>query len=388
MLRNRLLYLFILLCSTAFFICFNGYYSWYVFLLTLSLPWMSLIMSLPGMLTGRVFVETPGGGSTARTSKSVSVPVQVSAAGPWPLPWGRVRVRLSVTNTFTGESRREVIELSPGRRPQAVEQKLTSHSCGRIICRLSKARGYDLLGLFCLPVRLKRGESCQVIVAPKVYETLISMAPCHTPDAESDRYSPVKPGGDPTELFGLREYRPGDRLSRVNWKLSQRGGGLLVKEGSLPMAMRTLLLADLSGDGREADLLMDALATLSHFLCCREAQHAVGFPRGRELAFMDVDEPGTQAAAIEAVLCCGGRRPFPAEPDEASGAPRDIARVAYLCPRPDPAAMGFIARQYPWARVTVLHTRPLEAETALPPEACPVELHQGSLAEDLEGLML
>ena len=35
MLKNRILYLFILLCTTAFFICFNGYYSWYVFLLSL-----------------------------------------------------------------------------------------------------------------------------------------------------------------------------------------------------------------------------------------------------------------------------------------------------------------------------------------------------------------
>lgn len=388
MLRNRLLYLFILLCTTAFFICFNGYYSWYVFLLSLSLPWLSLAISLPGMLTSRVYVEASGFGSTARTSKSVSVPLQVAASSRWPLPSGRVRVRLSVANTFTGESRKEVIELSPGRRSQAVEQKLTSHSCGRIICQLSKARGYDLLGLFCLPVRLGEGKSSQVIVSPKVYEVLIGMGPRHAPDAESDRYSAVKPGGDPTELFGLRDYRPGDKLSRVDWKLSQRTGGLLVKEGSLPMAMRTLLLIDLSGDGQEADLLMDALATLSHCLCCQEAEHVVGFLRGEELAFMDVDEPGEEGAVIESVLCYGGRGRFPAELDDAPGAPRDIARVAYLCPQPQPAALGFISRQYPSARMTVLHTRSLEAGTALPPEACPVRLRQGFLAEDLEGLML
>lgn len=59
MLRNRLLYLFILLCTTAFLICFNGYYSWYVFLLSLTVPWLSLALSLPGMLTAR-HMPVPG----------------------------------------------------------------------------------------------------------------------------------------------------------------------------------------------------------------------------------------------------------------------------------------------------------------------------------------
>lgn len=385
MLRNRLLYLFILLCTTAFFICFNGYYSWYVFLLTLSLPWMSLIMSLPGMLTGRVFVETPEQSGTARTSKSVSVPLQVTAESRWPLPSGRVRVRLSIENTFTGESRRETIELSPGRRPQTVEQRLASRACGRIICRLSKARGYDLLGLFCLPLRLREGSACQVIVHPSVYEVSLGMGPRQAPDAESDRYSPAKPGGDPTELFGLRDYRPGDRLSRVDWKLSQKTGGLLVREGSLPVAKRALLLTDLSGDSQEADLLMDALATLGHSLSVQDAEYAVGFPRGRQLEFINVDGPETGGPAVEAVLCHGSRGAFPAAAMD-SPAPGDVARIAYLCPEPDPGALEFIGRQYPAARLTVIHVRPAEDEKST--ADCRVQVRQGSLAADLEGLML
>lgn len=386
MLRNRLLYLFILLCTTAFFVCFNGYYSWYVFLLSLAIPWLSLVMSLPGMLTTWVVVEVPGYDGTARTSKSTPLPIQVAAASRWPLPAGRIRVRLTIENLFTSETRREVLELAPGHRPQAVEQKLTSRTCGRIICRLSKARGYDLLGLFCLPVRLKMGGSCQVIVHPNVYETLISLDPRQAPDAESDRYSLTKPGQDPTELFGLRDYQPGDRLNRVDWKLSQKTGGMLVREASLPMAQRVLLLVDLSGDGLEADLLMDTLATMGNCLCCQETEYVVGFSRGRGLAFIDVDEPGAGGAAVEAVLCYGDREPLPTAPPV--GAPQDIARIAYICPRPEPDFMGLIAGQYPGARLTVIHTRPLDSPKALPPDVYPVQVRQGSLAADLEGLML
>ena len=384
MLRNRLLYLFILLCTTAFFICFNGYYSWYVFLLSLALPWLSLLLSLPGMLTARATVEAPGQEGTVRTSKSAGTPLQVAAQSRWPLPAGRVRVRLSVENTFTGETRRETLELSPGRRPQAVEQRLTSHTCGRIICRLSKARGYDLLGLFCLPLRLKGRSACQVIVEPNVYEAMVGMGPRQTPDADGDRYSPTKSGGDPTELFGLRDYRPGDKLSRVDWKLSEKTGGLLVREGSLPVAQRALLLMDLDGDSQEADLLMDVLATLSHCLCCEDSEYAVGFSRGRELPFVDVDGSGMGGAAVEAVLCHGDRGPFPEV--EPAGAPKDVARVAYICTEPGAAALGLIAREYPSARLTVIYIRP--GERSLPPDAFGVRVRQGSLLADLEGLML
>lgn len=388
--RNRLLYLFVLLCTTSFFICFNGYYSWYVFLLSLALPWLSLLLSLPGMLTTRAMVEIPGAAGVVRTGKSAALPLQVSAASRWPLPSGRVRVRLTATNTFTGDTRREVLELSPGREPQAVEHRLSSHACGRVVCRLSKARGYDLLGLFWLPVRLKKG-GCQVIVQPNVFEAMLALGPRQAQDQDGDRYSPVKPGSDPTELFGLRDYRPGDKLSRVDWKLSQKTGGMLVREASLPMARRSLLLVDLFGEAMEADLLMDALASLSHWFCCQGAQYAVGFRRGGGLAFLEVDDPEEGPAAVEAVLCHSDRGPFPASwpsRGQPAGAPQDIARVVYLCPEPEAAAMDFVLKNYPGVRLTVIHTRALTEEKALPPEANPVQVRQGFLQEDLEGLTL
>lgn len=60
MLKYRLRYLIVLLCTGAFFVCFNGYVSLYVFLLSLALPVLSLLLSLPGMLTLRVTVCVPG----------------------------------------------------------------------------------------------------------------------------------------------------------------------------------------------------------------------------------------------------------------------------------------------------------------------------------------
>ena len=56
--KNRLCYLLVLLGTGTFFVCFNGYLSLYVFVLSLVLPVVSLLLSLPGMLGIRVSLTT------------------------------------------------------------------------------------------------------------------------------------------------------------------------------------------------------------------------------------------------------------------------------------------------------------------------------------------
>lgn len=386
MLKNRLCYLIILLCTGAFFICFNGYYSMYAFLLSLALPVLSLILSLPGMLTLRAAVSTPGKEHPVRAGKNEAVPLHITTSLRWVVPSGRARVQLSIKNHFTGEVQLESLEFSPSRRPQILEHKLTSGVCGKITCRLTKARAYDLLGLFWLPVRLGPDSGCQIIVQPTVYRPALGLHYRYFQNGEGERYSPHKPGDDLTELFGLRDYRPGDRLSRVDWKLSQKGDELLVREASLPAADRALLLADLSGDALEADSLMDALATLASFFAERELAYLTGSSRDGHYEFLEVARPEETYPAIETVLCRTDRLPlsgrFP------GSAPADISRVAYLCPVPDPAVLTALENRYPGAGLCVISTRPLESRSGLPLEAQWVRVRPGYIAQDMDGLLV
>ena len=50
MARCRVGYLLALGAAVLFFICFNGYFSFYILVLTLVFPLFSLLVSLPGML--------------------------------------------------------------------------------------------------------------------------------------------------------------------------------------------------------------------------------------------------------------------------------------------------------------------------------------------------
>lgn len=378
MLRNRLCYLFILLCTAAFYICFNGYYSMYAFLASLALPVLSLAASLPGMLTVRLELDSP----EASRNKVEPFPVRLTASTKSPLPMGRAWAALTAENLFTGDQRRERLECTPGSCPVAMEYQAASDTCGVMEFRLSRAWACDMLGLVSLPVRLRAESVCRVSVMPNIYSPVMGLEPEASPEGDGLRYSQQRPGSDPTELFGLREYRPGDRVSRVDWKLSQKTGNLLVREGSLPITDRVMLLAVFDGDGQEVDAVMDVLATLDHFLAAWETGHLVCFPGIQGLETLEVLDPSGAAPAMEAVMALAERGPLEGGLEDLPGG---VAHVLYLCAQPEAMALGALRDKYPGGKLTVLHIRP---GAALPDGAQPVRVRPGHIAQDLEGLLL
>ncbi|MCM1245695.1 MAG: DUF58 domain-containing protein [Roseburia sp.] len=80
-------------------------------------------------------------------------------------------------------------------------------------------------------------------------------------EGESDRFSAAKPGNDPTELYDIRTYKPGDKLSHVNWKFTAKNSQLMVQDYGFPIACDTAVFLDVCG---ERD--MDKLETVSEIL--------------------------------------------------------------------------------------------------------------------------
>ena len=256
--KSRLCYLLVLLCTSVFFICYNGYISLYVFVLSLLFPVFAFLLSLPGILGLRVELlagrEGPGASLTGTSCarKGEAIPLQLAVWNATPFSSGRVQARLTVVNTFTGQREEERFSFTAGPRRQVFQHQLSSRTCGRGGCPGDRLWACDYLGLFALPVRRPRGLSATFW--PTVYPLELEVRESSIPDSEGERYSQKKPGDDPTELFALRDYREGDRLSRIHWKLSQKMGRTLVKELGLPLSDHLLFLLDLNGGGLEADL--------------------------------------------------------------------------------------------------------------------------------------
>lgn len=164
---------------------------------------------------------------------------------------------------------------------QTINFTLTSAHVGAIEIGIKKVVIYDLLRIF---HRNKKGNSKGVI---KVFPELLPMenevSIHHQELLDSDVFSKIKSGDDPSEVFDIREYKDGDKIHRIHWKLSSKRDCVMVKDYSLPIACSTGILVDMSIAGKEEDklscydVLMTAVGSISYHMIANEQVHFIAW---------------------------------------------------------------------------------------------------------------
>lgn len=291
MIKNRLLYLGGLLAALIFHIFYFGWYSWYLLVLVLCLPWLVLLISLPAMLQLRLKLTLPEqciAGDTAF--------LQV-AAGKGKRPMPPYRLRLTVKNTLDGKTMTYNVQ-----RLKKLEGKIpldTAH-CGILRCNAKGSRVCDYLGLFGLLVRGSFERELLVIPRPVPPEPLPNLT-----TFSSGRRRP-KPGGGFAEEHELREYRQGDNLRDMHWKLSAKTDQMIVREAQEPLREQILLTFDLPETGAQLDRVLSQLLWLSQWLIDHETQHQIRWidPHTTELQTVLMQNKEDIQPLLRQILCC------------------------------------------------------------------------------------
>lgn len=119
---------------------------------------------------------------------------------------------------------------------------------------------FDIMRLF--HRRIVRNKEIAVIVVPKIYPIAMEWNfDENLYDGESEHYSETKPGDDPAQIFDIRDYQEGDRLSRIHWKISMKLNRVMVKEYSRQLPDGVDFYIDMK-QGKEC---MDVLFSLGLF---------------------------------------------------------------------------------------------------------------------------
>lgn len=88
--------------------------------------------------------------------------------------------------------------------------------------------------------------------------------------------------GSGTELFGVREYRPGDALRRIHWRSSARHGELVVREYEPPGAQTLGIFCDPSPVNSEVADQVARIAASEAWDCVREGGRVLLWAPGLE----------------------------------------------------------------------------------------------------------
>lgn len=232
--------LYAALCAVLLALLFFGGSSGCLALLCalVLLPFLQLAVNLHCRKTVRAVLHAP-----ANAGKNEPFRVVLQIENPSRLPILAAGCGLEVENLLTGASERVVRRtaiLPRGRSEVALE--LSSDCCGRIRTELKSLRLYDCFWL--IPVRCGAGAHASVTVQPDTFPMEVRvLANVNSPE-ESEVYSQEKPGNDLTETFQIRDYREGDSIRQIHWKLSTKYDRLISRDPSLPVTRSVMVFWD------------------------------------------------------------------------------------------------------------------------------------------------
>lgn len=241
MLKNRIIYVAVILILCLFRIAYTGYVAGMLLVMALILPFFSWFISLPGALCTQVYLTVPDQvirGADARVTLTLRQS-RLFATGP-------LRGKLRTTSVVTGETKKYKLK--------SVYDGFTldtAHCC-QYRCSLKGLKIMDLTGL--LPMPVKKVDSIYVTVLPFPAE------PPEHPDWAGSSSLVAKPFSDASNPYDLREYRTGDTLRSIHWKKSAALDKTVVRDTLEPMERIASIWLDWPQDAHGRDLALDQLA--------------------------------------------------------------------------------------------------------------------------------
>ncbi len=260
MIIKRLEYGLLLLAAVVFHIFIVDYISFWILALLIMFPLISMLITVIAMcgVTSELMIKN------SAIQKDEAFPIQLKIYNKYFFLLCRVRLKLTIRNELLQQEQTMTFIVTANHSIQTIEQSISSQYCGMLSCSIAELRIYDALGLFSF---CKNIESRYfIVVLPSVYHPM-AFSSVILQDIQNNITLKNIKGNDPSEIMDIREYRDGDRLARMHWKLSDKYDQLMVKDFGDPISNDLLMLFDLNGNSNEEiSGLLDVIYSISHFL--------------------------------------------------------------------------------------------------------------------------
>ena len=263
----------------VFYIAYGEWFSWLLLMLILALPWLSLALSLPMMLSFRVTLE---GAETVPQGTRGDLWLQ----GRCRLPMAPFRGQIRLRRCFTGEE-----------FTYAPAAGIPSEHCGGYQVTARRVRVCDYLGLFAWPVALREPHILRIRPKP------VPILQLPEPDNFQAKAWRPKFGGGYAENHELRLYRPGDSLNQIHWKVTAKTGKWTIREPMEPQRGLILVTMDLCGTPEELDRKLGRLLWLGNHLLEKDVAFQLRVMTGAGIFSGDIRQEDDLLRQLDALLC-------------------------------------------------------------------------------------
>ena len=162
-----------------------------------------------------------------------------------------------------------------GRKEETFSKETFAQKCGKMKMELGKITVSDWWGGISFPKKVREQERILVMPKPCPVNLTVSHKTKWFP-IESDEYATDRSGDDNTEIYEIREYRNGDRLQKVHWKVSAKQDDLYVKEYSYPLGAGVLILLE-GGKSENTPSFLMGVVSVSMAMLEKKCPHYIAW---------------------------------------------------------------------------------------------------------------
>lgn len=258
-------------------------YEWKIMEIGWRLVIAMMIISIISIMSALVGVKANLEVETDRGIKGNRIPISIVINNKSLMPVIMTKIKVEVTNEFYNISNTSIMNIIIRKwGTQKYTLNMVADCCGNYSVRIKKITMYDMLGL--IKLSKKNSYENSIVVLPKYvnsdFEEPIENKYVYI---DSDIFSKVKPGYDPSEVFDIRPMNDGDSVRKINWKMSIRRDEYMVNDYSLPIGKGTIIMLDTCVDTNDIkyidkiDNIFQAVMEISMGLMEYEINHKIVF---------------------------------------------------------------------------------------------------------------
>lgn len=287
--RNRLGYILIVVgCMILLFIYSRPFMLYTAFLLVLISAAMYLLLRRDIRNIETKLAVTPA----IREGQKAFLSVDISS-GHFLYVAGYMLTEMKIRNEMfdTVEHRKFLMSISGHRNH--FEIPMETDLCGETYIECQDVCVFDLFKLF--RVNGKKPRTIRTVVYPESVDIQLEMNKNMTGAPQDEGMIQNRKGNNPSEIFDIREYVPGDDIRSIHWKLSSKTDTLILREASDPSHYNAVILPDFGrkqlGDAvshKEVNKAVGIGAAVGRQLIMKGVPFCIAFPDERGLHLTEI----------------------------------------------------------------------------------------------------
>lgn len=311
--KNKAGYVLMLLAETAVFI-WSGqpFLAWIVIGQIVAAVLVAVLLKRDAAKI-HLFFSVPG---SAQEGKQATFAANIQVDGRlWVTQ--RVIAEFKVKNRMFGTQETRKISIMIDDQSKKYERPFEIKHCGQTEFETEKIMLQDVFRIF--RVQIEAAPKCSCICYPRRIQMQVNTSAKTIGTPKTEGVMQNKKGHDPSEMYDIRDYVPGDDVRSIHWKLSSKSEELILREPSDPSHYRVAVMADYGLENwdiadretreKEWNTVIAAGAAICRELVAKGERFCMIFPAAEGIKICEIDSRKKFTQILTEWMCMPMQKP-------------------------------------------------------------------------------